>query len=308
MKVWQIWGNHQKHFRYALEDFLKECSFNEEILLLCPEECDIGLDFNYTLLKKYKNLKIVFGGFDSNFKIYKNKKTVLWPNYFMYHAVYTRDSDIIETSPNNLKYLFTCMNRFPKIHRSLLMDKLSKYNLLDVGTYSWHEKSNFKYKFWKETINTLDGKFIGQQNKFPPQMYESCIDLITESVIDTPFITEKTYNAILFKKPFIIFGYPNTHKYLESIGYKMPHEVIDYEFDSELNHNKRAEKISKELLRLSTYNYKDLYYKLQDSVEHNYEVLKRQVNSQFGIPDIVKSNNYYYNRIEESVRKCKLDL
>lgn len=308
MKHWRIWDNHDTHFKDALTKFLKTVSHKEQIILWCAEECDIGENFNYSIFKKYKNLTAVFGAYANNYNLYKTSNIILWPNYFMYHAVYTKVGPSIPTSPNNLKYLFTCMNNRPKFHRSLLMDNLEKYNLLDKNAYSWHESSDYNYQYWKEQYKTLDGKFIGQQNKFPMQMYQSCIDLITESVIDIPFLTEKTYNAILFQKPFIIFGNPNCHKYLESIGYKLPRNVIDYSFDSENDNFIRAEAIAKELVRLSEYDYKDLYYKLQDSVEHNYQWLKKQVISQYGVPDIINLDNYYCNRVQESIRKCKLDL
>lgn len=315
MKIWRIWDNHlanYPHFKDALEDFIKQTSSNTPVYLALGEECEVGGGFDYSRLSKFKNVDAVVGAFSVKEEIYKDFSKYCnlscWPNFWLYKAVYTKTSSIIETKSKDIKYLFTCMNNRPHTHRAMFMDMLAKYNLLSDNKFSWHNKSLYEYEYWNETITTLDGPFVGQQTCFPPQMYESVIDIVTESVINFPFITEKTYNAILFKKPFIVFGYPGLHNYLESVGYKLNRSVINYDFDHELDDTKRADMIASELQRLSKYNLVELFELLNDSVEYNYNLAKEHVLNQFGVPDVVLQDNYYYNTIEESKRICKLDL
>ena len=51
-------------------------------------------------------------------------------------------------------------------------------------------------------------------------------------MIEYPFITEKTYRNIKYKKPFIIMGQHISLASLHKLGYKTFHPLIDESYDS----------------------------------------------------------------------------
>lgn len=305
IKYWKIWDNHQCHFSEALDNFIITTENNKEVILLCPEEFEIKENYDYNKLLKFRNAKIIFGTYNKDY--YKNISSKiqieLWPNYFLYHSAYCSVNTIRD---EKIHKLFTCMNKNIKPHRCLFIDLLAKHNLLDSNFYTWHEHAHYDFKHWIQKKNTLDGKFVGQQNCFPKQMYQSVFDVITESTVHAPFVTEKTYNAILFKKPFLIYGYKGIHKYLESIGYQLNHNVVDYSFDDEDDWKKRAELLILELKRLSTLNLRKIHKKMKKTSEYNFQHAKNQIKNHYGIPDIIFEDNYYVKQVKDAV--CKLDL
>ena len=112
-----------------------------------------------------------------------------------------------------------------------------------------------------------------------PQEFNNCfLNLITETHHDLPFITEKTFNSILWKKPFIILGYPRTHQYIKSLGFRLPSE-IDYSFDTEPDLEKRIDKIIIELKRLSKLDLNMLNNSVQECVNYNYDYYHKLLNN-----------------------------
>ena len=113
-------------------------------------------------------------------------------------------------------------------------------------------------------------------------MGKCVIDVVTESFLHCPFTTEKTWNAIISKKPFIILGNLGIHRYLESIGFKLPRQ-INYLFDSVEDNDMRIRMIVDELYRLSKIDLQELHESMQDVVEHNYrhalEIVKTEKHS-----------------------------
>jgi len=149
--------------------------------------------------------------------------------------------------------------------RAKMVDNLVKYDLNreGVGKFTWNQLSseywdpyNPGFKYWKEERILADDDFESDRSKFSPYKrpeelyFESLWDLVQESSDDTIFITEKTIKAILWQKPFIVYGAKGFHRALESLGFKLFDELIDYTFDDVEDMDIKSELIAKELFKL----------------------------------------------------------
>lgn len=268
----------------------------------CPT-CDEITEFLTTALYDNTNLKIITGGFDPAYYLnLKNTKGInieVWPYYFLLQSCFT-DVDKTRDIVAPITSLFTFMNYRPKLHRKILLDKLAENNLLENNYYTWWnppmrdgrgevilnnfsnsnafitKEQHYNYQHWRPKVV----KFLSQADEtenpplfsHPLEVKQSFLNLVAETNVDTPFVTEKTYNTILWKKPFIILGYPGTHRYLQDIGFKLP-AVIDYSFDTEPDSSKRTDLIVNELLRLSKIPLNELNQLVKETVDHNYNHL-----------------------------------
>jgi len=157
----------------------------------------------------------------------------------------------------------------------------------------------------KKLSNILDIEF--QRNHysgypFDPNLYKNTVlSLIPEGVLDyhtsglidikdlpysysplnAPFITEKTYRAILNHHPFIILGEMNSLKYLESIGFKTFREYLKYPDynEVELLQDRILYGIENSLYFLDT--YKKYQSDIERDTKHNFENLIKIANSQW---------------------------
>ena len=280
-------------------------------MMFCAEEYELANDINenmFTKLNELGNVNIMFGTYNLDHvpvEKYPNINFSTFPMYFLYFAFYEGRIDIPKTREINT--LFTCMNHQPHNHRFAMMYYLDKEKLLKNNHYSWHFNVKGPGRFWpyKPKINYVDGRFIGQQGQYPKEMYESAINLVTESTSDIAFITEKTFSSIIRKQPFIVYGCQGINSKLVDFGFKLYDNVIDYSFDTEPDADLRAEKIAKELKRLSNYNPADLYEQMKDTAKYNQTIAKQIILNQEGVPEMALKFKYYENIIQE--KKWKLD-
>lgn len=220
---------------------------------------------------------------------------ISWPDFFAYKKIYEINHYTNLVYIKNPKKLFISLNHIPKSHRSLLMDLLYKEGLFDHGFISWpgpdydhHSRGEYEFKWWIPKKMVVDWDYNKDDpnwcnyfsgNIIPKQYEESLFSLISESNLDSIFLTEKTFNAIISKRPFIIYGHPNTHKYLKEVmGYELFDEVIDYSFDSIDCNIERATMIVQELKKLTKFNLVDLHNLLKPKIEHNYNTMLENVS------------------------------
>jgi hypothetical protein len=64
------------------------------------------------------------------------------------------------------------------------------------------------------------------------------------------FLTEKTFKAISFKHPFILNSTPYSLDFLKDLGYKTFENIIDENYDTEKDDNKRMMLVANEIKRL----------------------------------------------------------
>lgn len=96
---------------------------------------------------------------------------------------------------------------------------------------------------------------------------------------DFSIITEKTYKAIFYKKPFLLLSQPEALQALREGGYKTFSHVIDESYDNIENFDDRLNAISNEMIRIRNLDNNSLQKLLdacQDNIEHNYSLMLRE--------------------------------
>jgi len=217
------------------------------------------------------------------------------------------------------KKKFLCFNKVHRLHRAKLLADMYKANLVQEGYYSfqggspdWLEQYK-NYKFENRENDDFVNVLVEHEDEFPLVLNiteerhnpidllpedidyhrESYFSIITETIFygnhnegmtlyrneDTLFISEKTYKAIAFKHPFLIFGCPGTLAHLHTAGYKTFHPYIDERYDSERDDQKRYEMLVTEIKRLcamSESEWLDWQNNVKMTIEHNYLVLRNR--------------------------------
>jgi len=104
------------------------------------------------------------------------------------------------------------------------------------------------------------------------------------------FPTEKTYEPIALKKPFIIFSTPYFLQEFKTLGFKTFSPYIDEDYDLIVNNIDRTKAIVKEVQRLNSLSQNDfiaLLRNCQEICEHNFNVFKQ-----------ICSNNIFINNFD----------
>jgi len=113
----------------------------------------------------------------------------------------------------------------------------------------------------------------------PLESYQcSFLAIVTESLFAHPLgtITEKTFNAIKSKRPFILLSSPYSLEYLKSLGFKTFSNFWDESYDQETDHQLRLEKIFKTLDSINAMTIdqlRRLYDDIKPILDHNFSKL-----------------------------------
>ena len=229
------------------------------------------------------------------------------------YSVKTEHDKPYVIGPREKKFL--CLNRNPHWHRTCLLGLMIEKGLVDKAYYSFYdnfycvsEQSDdcIKSRMSEETAEiilnnikefhsslplklTLDdvpgnnpsglyaqdtALFANSYFSVIPETYYFTNSFLNE--LDTVFLTEKTYNAIMMKHPFILAAMPNSLEQLRHAGYKTFHPFIDESYDTVTNDEERLMLIVAEIERLCNLSEEELIVwqdNIKDIVEHNYEVL-----------------------------------
>lgn len=319
MKYLNIWNDIHPVTRWkgyeGLLDYLVEVSANQPLAIMCAEEASLHGMMPFLTkenLSKFNSVvSMVQGGYDLSYyddilKELPNLTYEIWPFYFLYESVYHNNC---ANSIEDIDRLFLCMNYKPRIHRKKLLDQLAENGLLQSNYFTWHQPKEsyyykpdlfdedyYEWKFWKPKQTYLEG--ISWDQYAPPAEMKKCvINVVTESFLHCPFITEKTWNAITSKKPFIILGNQGIHSHLQQLGFKLPTQ-INYSFDSVADNDLRIKMIVDELNRLSKKDLHELSNDMQEVAEFNYrkalDIVKTEKHS--------KHVAFYYNEIINRAR------
>jgi hypothetical protein len=109
---------------------------------------------------------------------------------------------------------------------------------------------------------------------------------------NSSFITEKTYRAIFYKKPFIMISQFNALKVLKAEGYRTFSPYIDESYDDIIDYNERLLAIIKEIDRLNKLSLSELEKieeQCKEIIEHNHKILYE--NALIHIPNRFKFKN-----------------
>jgi len=229
-------------------------------------------------------------------------------------------------------FLYSCLAAgIPKYHRSLLVYRLWQENLLDRGKVSLHKpwidypvehhshvvhkpslnydpefikimplvldgKENMHYKNWQRSALSPNKEQLETEKNlvYGCLLYISTETLLDENNPDNVYITEKTWKAIVHKKPFIILGDVFSLKKLHQLGFKTFNQWWDEGYDEYPTIEQRVDhivRIIQKFAKMSESELKSHFTGIQTVVEHNYTVLK---NMDFADVFLEKlSENYY---------------
>jgi hypothetical protein len=291
-----VWGNDS--FEETIDRI--ESGQTKKLILFGPEEWETPNFFmcrrRFNIFKSYlreKDVELVLitGGVndtDLNSVYYLAGAEGLhsWPTYFLHHTIWTVIPAGQKPMGHNtvIEKHFTSLNGRAHGFRCRFIDHMYKENLFDHGYISWHNSDNwnlndqYKFRWWTPKNISCDAHWdhiaatTGVQNLCtPPDVFKkSLFSVISESNTECLFITEKTWVAVYNQRPFLIYGAPNTHRYLEQLGFKLFDEIIDYSFDKEPDDDIRAQMFMHEVKKLTSYDISYLKELLQSKVMHNY--------------------------------------
>ena len=251
-------------------------NFDGVVNILDDKECVNGLISG----NLYDKLKFNFYTIDINAnRLSKNPNVISEPWFLIYNFVTSEKFDCTYTTDvikNKFISLISWSSDDRKKHRKKLIEFIEQ-NSIDC-CYSNLEN--------KKTLTELSEYYPNGYYKdnfdygIPREYFESCIDIVTESLVEfSTHFSEKTYKPIFYKKPFITIAGPYYYKTLSDYGFELYDEIFNYDFDSEENYEKRIDNILmqiKELNSLSLREIKSLCEKVKSKIDHNYDHIKKQ--------------------------------
>jgi hypothetical protein len=140
----------------------------------------------------------------------------------------------------------------------------TKYLGLDLIPKLKHDDRHwkvFKHDFWRQ--QWVDGHII------PEQYIDTYFTVVTESWVNRPFLTEKTFKPLLAGHPFLILSAPGHYEYLHELGFKTFDGIIDERFAYEPNLDRKIEMVSAEIERLCNIDLEQFLEDVKPICEHN---------------------------------------
>ena len=115
----------------------------------------------------------------------------------------------------------------------------------------------------------------------PQALYAADLNVVPEAyvnfdMIDYPFITEKIFRNVKYKKPFIVLGQQHLLASFRKLGYKTFHPLINESYDEVDSERERFVRVIGELERLRQMRdtkFNNLLQQCQPIIEHNYNNL-----------------------------------
>lgn len=208
------------------------------------------------------------------------------------------------------RYHFVYLNGKAHDHRTQLLDHMSKHDLLQYSAYSWHNEfislpeHRYNFQWYDGRESTLDEQFVSKRDQgfLPRQYYESFFQVVPETSITIPFITEKTVVPLIVGKPFFIAGSPGINQKLKNLGFELYDELFDYEFDKMEKTLDRYEYICgmiKNITDLPLSELNTLRNKVSEKILHNRSrVIEIAYNNDL-LPELAKEIIETYEKTEK---------
>jgi hypothetical protein len=218
-------------------------------------------------------------------------------------------------------FLMKMKNNRP--HRlALLFKLLSVGNILEKADWSFYAINSSYNEQWIEHVateydlhpmdmdkiknlyDTEPHKLQSEQNQKPhdinawtdmdfEQYINSYFEVCFETYIDGEYksLTEKIFKPIINFQPFIFVAFPGALQLLKNLGFKTFEGFIDESYDLETNVKIRMNKISQEIIRLSSLSKEEIhnwYWKMEDILLHNHRTLRNYNNIKLYGEDLIK--------------------
>lgn len=228
------------------------------------------------------------------------------PLFEAHYGDYIRNNGLTTYDKTDLQKKFLVPIRQAKPFRLVFYLWMRDNGILDNSYYSWSTENVYGVDkndtliqlFLKKELTSEDMGFLTKpifldksdenqlvktQWDMPNKVASSFVQIVLETTFteslekDSPtiFLTEKTYKPIFYKQPFILVSEPYSLRYLRSLGYKTFDSFIDESYDEITDPHLRMKHITNEVLKINSMSLEDLEdirVKIQDIVEHNYNV------------------------------------
>lgn len=186
-------------------------------------------------------------------------------NFFYYNeSLWYKSLGYNNYKPNKTrKSTFLMLMNLVKPHRDLIFEKIDVKNAL----YSYVDKGIY-----------IDGDVEhtgGWQRHFNPKWYDdTSYSVVVETTNQPPlFVTEKTFKAIAFFHPFVIWGAPCILKHLRKLGFETFSHIIDEKYDITFDNNTRLNYICEEITKMNSMHHTIFDdKKTQEILNHNHNL------------------------------------
>ena len=209
-----------------------------------------------------------------------------------------------------VKFMFTSLLRRQSRERCILIDNLCNQGILDNTFFTWSgpdpyepsgENGHYEFKYWTPTKILSDDHFDVQKNldaavqdrPEPLNYHHSFFDLVCESNMFSPMLTEKTVRPMWYGKPFAILGCANYNKHMQEYwGFKLYDEIFDYSYDSIIDDDERTyayiDSVCKAHTAFSNADFVQLQDELFDKIKFNRMRLSYILENKIGEPEEIK--------------------
>ncbi len=254
--------------------------------------------------KEYESL---LGFFQFNFYYYPFHLNFVTPTDYFNSGEYPFPLDM------NFEKHFLTLNRTSKEHKIQFKTFFDSNDLKSISYYSflWNNERNFEENYNQSTH--------ANHNELTEIYKNSAINILNESkysseILSIPytFISEKTFRALAFPRPFIVIGQRHTLRNLQKMGFRTFSDIIDESYD-DLPDSERMDRIQEIILDLSKKSKQEIYTmweKCIDNYEHNRKSIfyhAKQMNENFKtiFPNEIKMMNLHYLTSIERTKNLK---
>ena len=181
-------------------------------------------------------------------------------------SLHNRTSNVDVLDNINFSFLSTCP--FKRENNEFVLYNKSNLDLV----------KNFQ-KNTKSFINFVDSSNLADKEKsgnFQNSLLQKAfLWVATESTVThpEPFVTEKTFKAIVAQRPFVVFGDVGSLQYVKNLGFKTFVDFWDESYDNIINIEDRANAIVDiidNISNLSLPELQDMCNKMASILEHNF--------------------------------------
>lgn len=189
-------------------------------------------------------------------------------------------------------------------HRCYGMDRLTKDGIITNGVksngiihYSWHDNlkqtDSYNFQYWEPQLTELSDPYRDNLDSYvtiPDEMHTTAFNLIFESHPHNQFWTEKTFTAIAYGKPFLIFGGQGINLDLKTFGFEIFEEVCLYPHELSQLYERRFDGYMEDILNIKQHHFgkeKELYEQLKPKALHNQNLMIDIYNNKKFIPQAI---------------------
>jgi hypothetical protein len=232
--------------------------------------------FNILYENRSEEYEKLLGFFQFNFYYYPYHLNFVTPPEFFNSGQYPYRLE------KDFEKTFLSLNRAYKPHKQIFKNFFYNNGFQDISYYSflWKDEKNFEENYIQSTHANHDKLIHLYQN--------TAINLLCESQydkngvpIESTFISEKTFRALAFPRPFIVIGQKHILKNLQKMGFRTFSDIIDESYD-DLPDSERMDKIQQIILDLKTKNKEEIYHMWEKCIEiyeHNRKSILYHANS-----------------------------